>query len=445
MVANTRILYRLMAPLDWLTRNRLMKFAFVDQVVASGGNFLAAILLARALGIYELGRFALAWMLIELVATLQYAAILQPMLNIGPKQAETGARRYYQAVLVQQAGACALLGSAVAAGAIGLGWLLSLPRLAEMALPLGGAIATYQFYEFFRRYMFARGRPGAGLWIDLLRFGLQLAAILALPYAWSDPTAEAGIWIAAAACAAAAVEGLRLFGRIEWSGTAVRSVLMRHWEFSKWLLPSAVMFWTSSQAFIAIAGLTLGAAATGSLRAAITITGILNILLLSLNNFAPVQASHALHAGGPLELRRYIGRLAVFSASLIVAAVTLLNIAPDFVVHLLYGDQYEGVGELVRLLCGPAAVHGIGAVLVIWAAALERTRLIFWSYAVATPISIIAAFPLVKYGGVTGLVFCSLLVEGIRVALLLIPLVGWSRRLDATSRRSAPLRGNSAA
>src|SRR3546814_5846251 len=80
-----------------------------------------------------------------------------------------------------------------------------------------------------------------------------------------------------------------------------------------------------------------------------------------------------------MELRRYLGRLSGFSATLIIGCVAVLNIAPEQFVHLLYGDQYEGVGELVRLLCAPAAVYGIGAVLVIWAAALERTRLIFRS------------------------------------------------------------------
>src|SRR3546814_5759222 len=99
-----------------------------------------------------------------------------------------------------------------------------------------------------------------------------------------------------------------------------------------------------------------------------------------------------------MELRRYIGRLSGFSATLIIGCVAVLNIAPEQFVHLLYGDQYEGVGELVRLLCAPAAVYGIGAVLVIWAAALERTRLIFWSYAVAAPATVVVSFPLVEYG-----------------------------------------------
>src|SRR3546814_11090768 len=95
----------------------------------------------------------------------------------------------------------------------------------------------------------------------------------------------------------------------------------------------------------------LGAAATGSLKAATTITGFLNLLMLSLNNFAPVQASHALHTGGPMELRRYIGRLSGFSATLIIGCVAVLNIAPEQFVHLLYGDQYRSEERRVGKEC----------------------------------------------------------------------------------------------
>src|SRR3546814_8500781 len=104
---------------------------------------------------------------------------------------------------------------------------------------------------------------------------------------------------------------------------------------------------------------------------------------------------------------------------------------------LFRSDQYEGVGELVRLCCAPAAVYGIGAVLVIWAAALERTRLIFWSYAVAAPATVVVSFPLVEYGGVQGLVLGLFLVESVRVLLLLVPVVLWSRSIDAGTPEAA--------
>lgn len=411
-----------------VTSQRAMNFAFLDQVMVSGCNFLSAILLARAFGIYEFGRFTLAWMFVEFIGSLQVAAIIQPMLNIGPKQADADSDRYYHAVVAQQGAACALLGILVWAGAMSAGWLFADPELQRLAVPLSAAIITYQLHNFFRRYFFARDRAFAALCTDVLRFAIQIAATLALPFAWAGATAVAGIWIVAAACAVSAVQGAFLFGRFGWNTAIFRNVCSRHWDFSKWLLPSALMFWMTSQGFLVMSGYVLGAAATGGLRAAMSITGVLNILLLALDNFAPVQAARAFHLGGPAELRRYIARLALLTVTLIAVTVAMLNVAPGYLVHLLYGDQYQGVDTLVRWLCALSAVYGISTVLVIWAAAMERTQVIFVSYAAATAFTLVAAYPLTLYGGLAGVVFGSMIVEIIRVAVLLIPLARRSRR-----------------
>jgi O-antigen/teichoic acid export membrane protein len=423
------------AMLAQLASQRTMNFAFVDQVMVSGANFAAGILLARAFGIYEFGRFALAWMFVEFVGSLQFAAIIQPMLNIGPKQAEKDVDHYYHAVVAQQGALCALLGILVWSGVTLVGWLFADPEVDRLAVPLCAAIITYQLHNFFRRYFFARDRAFAALCNDVLRYAAQIAATVALPFVWPGATAAAGIWIVAAACATSAVQGTLLFGRLGWNTAVFRSVFARHWKFSKWLLPSALMFWMTSQGFMVMSGFVLGAAVTGALKAAISVTGVLNILLLALDNFAPVQAARALHLRGPAELRRYIARLAFLTGTLTAATVAVLNIFPEYIVHLLYGEQYEGVDVLVRWLCAPAAVYGISTVLGIWAAAIEWTRAIFVSYAVAIIFTVVAAYPLTLYGGVVGVVLGSLLVETIRFAVLLVPLADWCRATKSEEQK----------
>jgi O-antigen/teichoic acid export membrane protein len=115
--------------------------------------------------------------------------------------------------------------------------------------------------------------------------------------------------------------------------------------------------------------------------------------------------------------------------------VVVLNISPEYIVHLLYGRQYEGVDALVPWLCAPAAVYGVSTVLVIWAAAIEWTRAIFISSAVATVFTMVAAYPLTLYGGVVGVVLGSLLVETIRVAVLAVPLVGWCKATKSEEQK----------
>jgi O-antigen/teichoic acid export membrane protein len=422
--------YGITALLARLAPYRTMNLAFVDQVMVSGANFLGGILLARMFGIYEFGRFTLAWMLVEFVGSLQFAAVIQPMLNIGPKQGETSSERYYRAVAVQQGLICALLGIVVWAVLALAARLFPVLDVGGLAAPLAVAVVSYQLHNFFRRYFFARDRPFAALCTDALRYAVQISATMMLLLAGPAARAEAGVWIVAVASMASAVQGVLFFGRFEWDGRALRDASVRNWTFSKWLLPSALMFWMTSQAFLVMAGIVLGAAITGSLKAAVSITGILNILLLALDNFAPVQASRALYVGGHAELKRYIVRLAWLTGTLTLATVAALSIDPDDVVHLLYGDRYDGVAHIVRWLCAPAAVYGISTVLVIWAAALEWTRVIFFSYVAATLFTAVVVYPLTFYGGVAGVVVGSLAVEIIRVVTLLVPLV-WKGRTAA--------------
>lgn len=416
---------------------RATNFAFLDQLVVSGANFVAGILLARSLGLHEYGLFALAWLLVEFVGSLQFAAIIQPMMNIGPKQAEADAMDYYSAVALQQGLVCLVLAILVSAGIASVGVALSEPQLSELAVPLFAAIVAYQLHNFLRRYFFVGDRGMVALCNDVLRFVVQIVAIAALPASRHEPAALAGLWIVAGACTLSAVQGAFFFGPVRFKRSVMRQVLVRHWQFSKWLLPSALMHWMTSQAFVVMAGVVLGAAVTGSAKMALSVTGVMNILLLALDNFAPAQAAQAWHEGGRAALCRYIARLARLTAFLIIGAVAFLSVDPEYLVGLLFGQQYVGSAYLVRWFCAPAAVYGMNTVLVIWAAAMEQTRPIFMSYVIGTAFTLMAAYPLTRYGGLAGVALGSVVVEIIRMIVLWIPLRPQGQ-LVAAARRTAP-------
>jgi O-antigen/teichoic acid export membrane protein/peptidoglycan/xylan/chitin deacetylase (PgdA/CDA1 family) len=420
---------------------RNMNYAFADQIMVSGSNFLTGILLARAFGIVEFGIFTLGWMFVEFMGSLQAAAVIQPMLNIGPKQLPDERASYFNAVLAQQAVLCAAFGPAAWLIAILAGQLLSDTEFGNLAIPLAAAVVGYQLQCFFRRYFYARERAGAVLVNDALRFSVQIPTTAALVFWWPGATAAAGLWIVAASCGVSALHGAIYFGRPRWNPVVFAKVVARHWDFSKWLLPSAFMYWMTSQGFPLMSGFVLGAAATGGLRVALAIVGVLNILLLAVENFAPVQAARAVHNGGQLELYRNIVRLALLTFTLVVVTVTLINIDPEYLLRLLYGDTYSSVTELVRWLCASAAIHAVCSILVIWAAALERARIIYVSYAAATVFTAIAAYPLTLYGGLGGVVAGAVLVEAIRAAVLLAAFLNWRRAVMSSGQSLAVGRG----
>jgi O-antigen/teichoic acid export membrane protein len=398
--------------------------AFLDQGVVSGGNFVAGILMARAFGAYEFGWFTLSWLVVEFMASLQFAAVIQPMLNIGAKEDEFTTTRYYSAAAIQQVvvGICSTM---IVWTSVKLAAEFLDAEFGRLALPLCLATAAMQAQNFMRRYLFARGRPFVALLSDSLRMGLQIAALAFLLHLGEATGSEAGTWIAAGACAAASLTGLPFFGPVDWDGSTFRQVLSRHWSFSKWLVPSAVLFWMTSQAFVIMSGIALGAATTGKLKAAISIVGVITMMLQALDNFAPTQAAQALHRGGADALMRYMARLSGFTAILLAVPVALLTSETDWLVHLVYGGGYQGLGYMVRWLCVGVCLYAAAVLLGIWAAAIERTRMIFFSYAMAAIFTTIACYPMTLHFGIEGVLAGALLVELIKAVALLVPLMRW--------------------
>src|SRR5215469_10227207 len=76
--------------------------ALIDQALVSGTNFITNVILARALGLRDYGVFALAWMAVLFVNSLQWAFIVSPMMSVGPKQDPAERPHYYGAVLMQE-------------------------------------------------------------------------------------------------------------------------------------------------------------------------------------------------------------------------------------------------------------------------------------------------------------------------------------------------------
>src|SRR5687767_12270622 len=95
-------------------RHSHLNWTLIDQVVVSGSNFLAAVIVARYLGLEEFGTFSIVLLVVLFFYSFQAALLLSPMLSIGPKQQPQHADRYFGAVVSLQA-AFALLAAATAA------------------------------------------------------------------------------------------------------------------------------------------------------------------------------------------------------------------------------------------------------------------------------------------------------------------------------------------
>lgn len=380
-----------------------LPLALADQGLVSGASFLFTILLARFLGVEAFGRFTLLWITVLFVNSLQFAAVLQPMMSIGVKQVESEMPAYYGAVICQQlmmsAAAFVALLVGVEVGAIVVpDW-----GIRSLALPLGVAMFAGQAQDFFRRYLFVRGRPLVALANDGIRYLGQMALLYAVNELSGALTIVMALWVMSAAAMLGTVHGVLCLEKLTLRVDALRKTIRRHWQLARWLIPSMVMSWCTSQVYLLMAGAVLGAATVGVLRAAQTIFGVIDVLVFALDNFMPAHASEIFHRQGSIALHRHLKSLTWKLWSIIVLPLLLLiNVNAGIITRLAYGSKYP---EMNYLLLGFSIIYLVpvpAKVLHVWALAIESTEVEFIPWIIAVAFTLVTAYPFVVFGGVFG-------------------------------------------
>jgi O-antigen/teichoic acid export membrane protein len=405
--------------IQFLGRHSHVNWALADQTMVSGVNFLTGILLARYLGIEEFGRFTLVWMSVLFVNSINHSAINSPMMSIGPKQPAAEAPTYYGAVIVQQVGFSCVVFFLLFGGARLSGMVFPEWQVQGLALPLALAALALQFQDFLRRYFFTRGRAAEAFANDAIRYLGQIAVLIWLFLSFRDVMDTTSVlWAIAIMAAVAAVCGAFSVERIEVNGATLRATISRHWHFSKWLTGSALMQWTTGNFFIITAGTLLGASAVGALRAAQNLMGVIHILFLGLENIVPVRAAQYFHEKGKKALCDYLKRVTLFGAGASAAAAVIAAATPELWLRLVFGTEYQGYGYLLRWYAVSYVLSFLTVPLRGGLRAMEHAKGIFWSYIWMTLFSVITAYPIISYLGLTGVVGGIVMINIIQVLYL---------------------------
>jgi O-antigen/teichoic acid export membrane protein len=411
-----------------LGRHSPINWALADQTLVSGVNFLTGILLARYLGIEEFGRYTLVWMSVLFVNSLQHAMINSPMMSIGPKQPDAETPAYYGAIIVQQIVFSCVVFLSLFAGVQWSGVLFPEWQVEGLALPLALAAVAFLFQDFLRRYFFTRSRQSVAFATDVIRYGGQIVVLFWL-FAISKESVDSAqvLWVIAIMAAISALAGTFFVERVEISAKALKATATRHWHFSKWLIGSSLMQWTSGNFFLISAGTLLGPTAVGAIRAAQNLMGITHILFQGLENIVPIQASRYYHENGLDRLKTYLGQVVV-NGGLATAAIALtLSVAPEFWLALVFGDSFAVYGSLVRWYGVLYILMFFGLPLRAGLRAIEHSKPIFWSYVATSIFALAVAYPLIRQFDLTG-VMCGILAT--QVIMLSVLWVGFQMRIS---------------
>lgn len=410
--------------------------ALVDQALVSGSNFITNILLARTFGFRDYGVFAIAWVVVMFVNSLQWAFVVTPMMSIGPKQEKRDLPTYYGAVLVQEIG-FAVLTAVILFLCVALSvrffpqW-----KIGSLGLSLSGASLAYLLQDFIRRYFFTTNRSTLAFASDCISYLTQLPILF---YYSRHPgiTLPNVLWIIAATSFLGFIICMKWYQPVAFTMESLRSVFVRHWKMSRWLAPSAFMQWGAGNLFFMAAPVYYGAAASAALKASQNIVAVAHIWFMGLDNVVTSEASLRMHREGPDGVIQYLKKIFIQWGGVTLAFVGIVALFPHFWLHLAYGNKYLQYGYVLQLYAVLYLMVFVSGPIRAGLQALEFTAPIFWAYPVLIAFSVSLVGPLAKTLGLTGVMLGMIGIQVIFQGIIGIAFLLRARRMRNEYRHAA--------
>ncbi len=409
---------------NFIGRYSQINWALLDQAMVSGVNFFTGIILVRFLGLEEFGRFTLTWLIILFFNSMQFAAVISPMMSIGPKQAERELQQYYGAVVLQQlfwSGLCVIsIFSCVWGSQFFVDW-----QIHTLAAPLAAALLAVQSQDFLRRYFFVRKRAALAFGNDCICY-LARMLLLVVFFKFRVLNINEVLWLIAFTATLAALIGFFKTERLIFSRIFVYRVITDHWHFSKWLIVSALMQWTSGNFFLIVAGDILGLLAVGAIKAAQNICGITHVFFQALENIVPSRASFFYKQGGITSLLNYLKRVSFIGGVVTLFIILIVSLFPKLWISLFYGENYSEI-SYVLLWYGPVYLCVFfGLSLRSGLRSVNYTKAIFIGYLAMTLFSLISAYPMINWlkihGAMMGILATQIIFLSISSILFLFKI-----------------------
>lgn len=375
----------------------------------------------------EFGEFALVYAALLFANIAPNTLLIQPFSVLFPAQKAGSRPAFFTGTAIAQSLIVLfelLLAMGCAVVAYRLDW-----HCAPLLLALGPAVAAWQIQEFVRRAFFVENRISDALANDLISYGGQAAAMIAL-YFSNTLTGVTALCVLTFTSLAAA-----LFGAWQLRGNFARrfdrQAFWKNVALGKWLTGAALLQWCSSlDMYSFLAAWMLGATVAGQFRVAILVFGPARVLSLPIGNLLPIRFARAKKAGGESALDSEIHRALVL-VSVVLGGYCLLATLAARPLLSLFGSGYESHPAVL-------AFYAITSFLIylqmVWGAALTArhdTRPLFINSVFGAAFSLATGWALILTLGIYG-ALAGFLLTNIGVTLMI-----WRSNLQSKNRMSA--------
>jgi O-antigen/teichoic acid export membrane protein len=385
-------------------------YTFADQALAVGGGFLVNVALARAQSKEEYGLFALSYSVYALLLALYQAAILEPFMVYGSGRYRERFSEYLRLMIQSNAVIAVSLTALLLFGCLLLSWVApSFLSRAYWGLALtAGVILSGQL---LRRAFYLQRQPAFATKTSFIFFitvacGLWLAAKSGRLNSFTVFLILAAGWITAAAA----------FGRKLMVGKPDRSFLhiqplywREHWNYTKWVLATAIVFQFTTQAYYWLVAGFLSAKEVGELRALYLLVTPMDQVFIALSFLVlpTLSARYAMR-----DMKSFLSlwkRYALSTLGVTGAFAIAVRILGKPVVHVLYAGKYDGLAPFLFVLALLPVLMGVAATINNAVIATEKPKLTFFAYLCGGATTFLGGIPLVMRFGLWGAVYGMLL------------------------------------
>ncbi len=381
---------------------RAMACTLGDQLVHSGSNFFTGVVVGRLLSIGDFGSFSLG------LSLLVFSLVFQDNLLATPYtyhlyKADGERRRGLRAGALVQS-----LMLAVVCGALLIS-VSSLPFFAERGedLPpiffaLALSLPLMFLRECLRRQFFAEFHMAHALKLDLSVSALQFSFLFIIWFTgWLEPYAVFAAMSLAAGLGVAA--GAFIMRRqFDFRAMSVAADTRANIVFGRWLLAGSFCHLGSLYSYPWMVYMMHGKTEAGAFAACFSLINLLNPFILGFNNYFRPKIIQTYMESGVTAMHKLIMRACLLFVPMAGGIVLFLAIAGGWLVRLVYGEDFSGLGMAVGIISIAIAPTIVSAPLQLGILALNKPQLNPVFHIVALIVTAVAGMPLAVLYGTIG-------------------------------------------
>ena len=287
-------------------------------------------------------------------------------------------------------------------------------------------VLVLDLQDYWRQLGFLQGAPNKSLKNDLVFNAVQATAfgVILLVGAHSI-FAVISAWGLGAAVAA--LYGLRQFS-VHPSMRGGWAFLTSRWPISRWLASERAASWGASQAYLIVAGVILGPAALGGLKAAQgLVVGPTTVVVNAGGSFGLPEATRQLADRGWIGMMRVSRLVTGAGVSVAMACCAAVLVAAPTLLRLLYGPEFVTYAPCARLFAISIVISAFGVGPIITLTATRRVRPLFAVQLGRLAFAIGAVSVFSTAYGVTGAAAADVMTSVVTTIAILF-VQSWARR-----------------